>query len=807
MSKGRMCAKGLSGIQSLYHPNRNKYPLKRVGERGGGKWKRISWDEAVDTIAKKLMETRKKYGAEAVFCSTGGGGNPEFWSIVRFCNIFGTPNWFEPGCAQCYLPRTLACALMYGGTDPSIADSNALELYFPDETPIKCLVLWGVAPSYSCTASGGGALVELRARGVKTVAIDPRLTPDAAKANIWLPIRPGTDVALLLAWTRYIIEKKRYNQDFVMKWTNLPYLVDVETKMLFRATVSQDRDMPDTYMVWDTASSSARPLEYPWDDTLSPALDGEFTINGRQYKTGFRLLWESVQEYTLEKAADICCLDAKKIEEALELFIENQPGAIALGVATDQSPNSVQAAMAALEIDILMGNAEKPGVLMQRFRNSGILSFVGYVVPTAAKMLPPEQLKKRLGATEYKGLHMWLAGHPPSVFKAARTGKPYPLKMWIERSGNKFVTVAESQQLVEVIKKLDFIVHMYMYPTSFSAYADILLPTEEWLETDMIMETCNMLGVRQAVTHLWETIDETVIWSKIAKRCAELGHENCKRAFDPVFMGKDLAYWGSMEELFDQCASTVGLTWKELKKKAPYEYLPKDEWRTYYVYKQIDEKTDKPRGFNTPSKKMEAYVEGMITLGRTGKPFSPVELDPVKKDYEPLAYYLEPSESPQRDDGLAKDYPLVLTSGRLPLFHHSTLRHIPALREMYPVPETWIHPADAAKYGITDGDWVWVESLRGKIRGRALVTKAIRPGAVFMERFWNPETLNTETHGWKEMNLNTLTKSMPPYNDVVGTYTLRGFLVRVSKADGPPEGVWINPEDFKTWLPAPVKAD
>lgn len=194
MSKGRMCAKGLSGIQALYHPNRNKYPMKRVGPRGSGQWKRISWDEALETIAKKLMETREKYGAEAVFCSTGGGGNPEIWSIARFCNIFGTPNWFEPGCAQCYLPRVLAYTMMYGGVDPSIADSNALELYFPDETPIKALVLWGTDPSYSCPASGGGMVVDLRAKGVKTVVIDPRFTPDAAKADAWLPVRPGSDV-------------------------------------------------------------------------------------------------------------------------------------------------------------------------------------------------------------------------------------------------------------------------------------------------------------------------------------------------------------------------------------------------------------------------------------------------------------------------------------------------------------------------------------------------------------------------------------------------------------------------------------
>jgi len=77
MSRGAMCAKGLSGIQALYHPNRLKYPMQRVGARGDNKWKRISWNDALDTIAKKLMETREKYGAETVFASTGGGGNPQ----------------------------------------------------------------------------------------------------------------------------------------------------------------------------------------------------------------------------------------------------------------------------------------------------------------------------------------------------------------------------------------------------------------------------------------------------------------------------------------------------------------------------------------------------------------------------------------------------------------------------------------------------------------------------------------------------------------------------------------------------------
>ena len=383
------------------------------------------------------------------------------------------------------------------------------------------------------------------------------------------------------------------------------------------------------------------------------------------------------------------------------------------------------------------------------------------------------------------------------------TGKPYKPRVWIDRSGNKMGAIADSQKVKRVIDELDFIVHMYMYPTSFSAYADILLPTEEWLETDMIVETCNTLCARQQVTHLWETMDETLIWSKIAKRCGELGHEACAKAFDADYMGKDLPYWDKVTDLWDHFLARVGLTFEELKEKTPYTYMPKEEWKEYYVYQKPDPKTGLPQGFDTPSKKCELYLESMITLGRTGQPFSHCELPPASKDYEPLPYYLEPAESPRGNPEEAAEYPLVMTGGRVPFYHHNTLRNVPWLREIYPVPELWVYPADAEKYGLEDGAWAWIESRRGKIRAVVSVTEGIKPGVVYMERFWNPETLQTKTHGWTEMNVNMLTRADAPFNDVVGTYTLRGFQVKVYPAEGAPEGIWTSPEDFSSWLAKP----
>ena len=589
MTKGAMCLKGLSGINALYHPNRNMYPMIRVGSKDENKWKRISWEEAIDTIARKLMDTRAKYGAEAVFCSTGGGGNPAFRSISRFCNIFGTPNWYEPGCAQCYLPRTLAYGIMYGGPSTSIADESALEIYVPN-TPMKSFVCWGTDPSYSCPAGGGRALADLRARGARSVVIDPRLTPDAARADVWLPIRPGTDVALMLAWIKYIIDNDMYDKDFVMKWTNLPYLVDVKTKMFVRPNELFDGANPKEYVVWDAKTNAPKTMKYPWDDALDPKLEGTFKHNGRTFKTGFTMLREQCEPYTIEKAAEICWLDPKKIVEGIKIFADG-PSGLSLGVATDQFPNSVEAAMGSVILNSIMGYVEKPGTMMQRFPNGGTAP-AGSLAPRAQKCLPPSQLAKRLGGREFKGLLQWDAASPQSILNAILTEKPYPLKVWIERSGNKFGVLGNASSWEPAIKKLDFVVHMYMYPTSFTTYADMILPTTEWLETNMLIDCCNYVFARQAVTHTYETQDETLIWSWILRRCGELGHEMCQKAMDPEFMGDDLPLWKTMEELLDAKLKRHNVTWEEVKNgHNPIKFMPDDKWAGYYVYKKTDPKT------------------------------------------------------------------------------------------------------------------------------------------------------------------------------------------------------------------------
>lgn len=832
MSKGAICAKGLAGIQALYNPNRIKYPMKRVGERGSNKWERISWKQAIDEIADVLWEHYQKEGPKSLVCSTGGGGNPQFFSPARFLSVWGGGNFFEPGCAQCYLPRNHMEFCINGTADTSLADGPVTEVYLPD-CKTKTYVMWGVGPSTHGIGSTGRAVTELRNNGMKTVVIDPRLTPDAARADVWLPIRPGTDVALMLSWMRYIIENDKYDHDFVREWTNLPFLVDESTGLTYRASqLGLGRD--DEYVVWDQRTNSPKAMPYPYDESLDPAMFGTYDLgNGTSSRTAFQVMRDHVSDWTLEKAAEVCWLDPDKIEEAINLYVDGCPNAgISLGVATDQARNSAQAAQGDAILDVLMGAIRTPGAIVQN--RPCYVEPCNYVVqpfglhhPDHPLRMPQEEANARLGYTEHKGLGHWLASHIPSVLTAIETGEPYRPRIWIERSGNKLAMIGNAQRFYDAMMTTDLNVHMYMHWTTTSVcLADYVLPTAEWLETNYAQDRLNTYAIRRATTQLYEAVDECMHWSWLAAALAERGHQRAIDSFNPDIAGKFYGtYWKTYEEYMDYVGYFVGSfyygkedwDWATFDAQAPSEYQTIQEYADKSYGSHLFDDPDnpgRPVGFNTVSKRCEPYFDGNILLGLTGAIDGTGTMDPatdvypLSDNYNPLPYYLEPFESPvEGDPGFDPAYPYVLTQGRLPVFHHGTLRNTPYTRELYPCAETWINPETAAEIGIEDGDWLWLESKRGKTQGRARVTKTVAPKVIYQERFWNPELLDSDdpNRAWQVMNVNMLTQNNDecPFNDVYGTYTLRGIQINITKADGAPEGVWLEPKDFTPWLPEP----
>jgi len=207
---GRMCIKGPATPEMMYHPSRLLAPLKRIGARGSNRWEKVAWDTALGDIVNRIDTIRETSGPEAIALGQGTGRH-HYMHTIRFANSLGTPNWYEPGLANCFIPRITVSRLTYGGF--VVAD------YYGDVTP-NTILFWGHNPIIS---GPDGELSFPVKRALATgsfgIAIDPRRSETAKRCQMWLPIRPGTDCALALAMIHVIINEGAYDSKFVDKWT------------------------------------------------------------------------------------------------------------------------------------------------------------------------------------------------------------------------------------------------------------------------------------------------------------------------------------------------------------------------------------------------------------------------------------------------------------------------------------------------------------------------------------------------------------------------------------------------------------
>jgi len=207
-SKGQLTVRGSHMKEILYAPDRLIHPMKRVGKRGEGKWKRISWNEALTTIANRLQDIKKRYGPEAIDFHHGHYHSGDILGayLARLANLIGTPNITNPS-HVCHLPRVfLGFNYDLGAVVP------------PDVAHTKCLIIWGGNPE-ATNKPQEIAVKEARERGIKLIVVDPRVTSYAKKADFHAQLRPGTDGALALGLLHVIIKEELYDKEFVKKWT------------------------------------------------------------------------------------------------------------------------------------------------------------------------------------------------------------------------------------------------------------------------------------------------------------------------------------------------------------------------------------------------------------------------------------------------------------------------------------------------------------------------------------------------------------------------------------------------------------
>jgi thiosulfate reductase/polysulfide reductase chain A len=212
LSRGFTCKRIASAISWLYHPDQLRHPLKRIGKRGEGKWKQISYEEALDEIAEKIGEIKEKHGSHTLATCEGTLRYAEFWMRARFMNLFGSPNNFHPG---------VICGLNREILGMAIAGFRVCQK-FANLQHTRCVVIQAGNPKgfEPKMAEQLRRIKELAPGRLRVIAIDPRDTGVATEENdIHLKIRPGTDAALMLAWMHVIISKKLYDRDFISNYT------------------------------------------------------------------------------------------------------------------------------------------------------------------------------------------------------------------------------------------------------------------------------------------------------------------------------------------------------------------------------------------------------------------------------------------------------------------------------------------------------------------------------------------------------------------------------------------------------------
>jgi anaerobic selenocysteine-containing dehydrogenase len=210
MNQGCLCPKGISAAQFLYHPDRILYPMKQEGKRGGGDWRRVSWDEALDFTASRFNEIREKYGPQAIGWSWGDAAHQSCaWSKQAWLQGMGSPTHWHSDAHYCYHPLLIANRVTFGNYSTS---EEGL-----DYRNSKGIFLWGGNPVASHPTRARDVMIGLK-RGAKLVVIDPRFTEIASKAHLYLPVRPGTDDALAMGMVNIIIQEGIFDKDFVENW-------------------------------------------------------------------------------------------------------------------------------------------------------------------------------------------------------------------------------------------------------------------------------------------------------------------------------------------------------------------------------------------------------------------------------------------------------------------------------------------------------------------------------------------------------------------------------------------------------------
>src|SRR6266581_4656834 len=751
-----LCAKGRAAPELVYHSERLLYPLKRTRPKGDPDpgWQRISWDEALELTAARLRTIAQEHDPQSVVFSvaspsTSASDDSVIW-IQRLMNAFGSPNL----CAAmelCGWGRFLATQYTFGAAVPGG--------YMPDLEHAGCILFWGYNPNVAWLAHAVATTAALK-RGARLIVVDPRRVGPANRADLWLRVRPGTDGALALGIAHVMIERGWYDRDFIRDWTNGPLLVRTDSGRLLTQRDLDAQGSTQQYVAWSQAMD--RPIIYDpltggyEGDHPEPALLGTFTLETMQGRVVcrpvFDLMADLCRRYAPERVEAICGIERNQIEGAARMLWEARPVAYYAWSGVEMQTNSTQIARAIAQLYTLTGSFDGPGgnVLFPAVPSENVVG---------QALLPAVQRARTLGLLERPlGPSRWQFVATDEVYRAILEQRPYPVRGLVGFGANLLIAHADSRRGREALAALDFYVHADLFMNPTAELADMVLPVASTFEREALKIGFEVSAEAQSLVQLRPRVVEP---RGEARSDTEIVFDLACR------LGLGAHFWdGDVDAAYRHQLGPSGVSLEALRDNPAGVRVPLQTRHQKYA----DRTEGVPKGFATPTRKIELYSETLLEHG-----------------YSPLPEYEEPLIGPRSRPDLAERYPLVLTCAKHTQFCQSQHRGLPSLRRRALDPEVDLHPADATDRGLRAGDWAIIETPEGRIRARVNLDESLAPGVVCAQHGWWQACPEIGAPGYDPFgpdgaNLN-LVISDAASDPISGSVPHRAYLCQIRRAD------------------------
>lgn len=682
-----LCIKAKAAPELVYAPDRILHPMRRTrpkGETDPG-WQRISWDVALDMVVDAMAAAWVRHGPSAVAFGvatpSGTALADSFAWVHRLAHVCRSPNMVF-ATENCNWHKDYAPTYTFGAG-----------IGMPDYANTECILLWGFNPATSWLAHAA-SVRQAQRRGARLIVIDPRRSGLATGADLWLRPRPGSDGALALGVANLLISRGHFDREFVIQWTDGPFLFVEEWGRLLNAGDLDCAGDPTHYVAWNETTGVAEFLpEQPPNAGSSArlALTGRHPVRTRLGMVGcrpvFELLAERCREWPPSRVAIATGIPEDRIAAAAALVAENRPVSFFTWTGTAQHQDATQTGRSIATLYALTGCLDAPG------------GNVWFAKPPVADVGAFDRVSQ-LERTSTLGYADRPEGPPKrgwittrDLFQAIIKGRPYQVDCMLSFGSNFVASKPATAHSDEALRGLGFFAMAEMFETPTSRYADVLLPVCSAWEREGLQAGFLISQAAEAHVQLRPTVvpprgdsrSDTWIVYELAKR---LG------------LAADF-FDGSPEAGLAAVLAPVGITPEQLR--AAPRGISLNLTTQYRKYERS--------GFATPSRRLEFRSEPLKSAGA----------DPL------------PAPRPAAPD---PEFPLFLTTAKWPQFCHSQQRTLPSLRKRMPDPLVEIHPDTAQALGVRAGDWLVVESRTGRMRARARLDPHLAPDSVCAQYGW-----------------------------------------------------------------------